>query len=289
MVKTIGDEKIKIGLVQTKVSDNLDKNLQKTSKLIEDAAKKGAGIVCLQELFAYKYFAQYSDKKEYFKLAEKIPGEITNFLSEQAKNNKITLVGGSIYENDNGKYYNTSLIFNEEGKIICKYRKVHIPHDPRFYEQDYFSSGNLGFVHADLKNSKIAPLICYDQWFPEPARINALKGAQVIFYPTAIGWFDDLKKYEPFSAQRWEDAMRAHASMNGIFVAAVNRIGTEDELTFWGSSFVADPYGQIVARASSAKEETLVAEIDLEKVKMSQEGWRFLKNRKPNDYSNLVK
>lgn len=281
---------MKIGIIQTKVSDKIEENLDKTAKYISKAAKKGANIVCLQELFAVPYIGQKEDKK-LFGLAETIHGKIANFLSKNAKDNKITLIGGSLFEKgEDKKYYNTSLIFNTEGKIICKYRKIHIPYDPNYYEQYYFSSGNLGYVHVDiLGNIKIAPLICYDQWYPEAARINALKGAKVIFYPTAIGWFEHLKKYEPFSARRWENAMCAHASMNGIYIAAVNRVGKEDKLTFWGGSFVADPFGEVVARASSSKEEVLVVEIDIEKVKMSQEGWGFLRNRRVESYRELAK
>ena len=283
----MGNEKVTIGLVQTSVSHDLGKNLDKTSKFISLAASKGASIVCLQELFASQYFCQTEDK-EIFKTAEKIPGKITKFLSEQAKSNKITLVGGSIFENDNGNYYNTSLTFDSNGKMIGKYRKIHIPQDPNYYEQFYFKSGNLGFVQVQLSDVKIAPLICYDQWYPEAARANALKGAQIIFYPTAIGWTGTMRKQEPFSAQRWEDVMRAHASMNGIFVAAANRVGKEGSMEFWGGSFIADPFGQIVAKASSSKEESLVAEIDLSKITDSQEGWRFLRNRKPKSYKDLV-
>src|SRR3989338_9653166 len=285
MVKTVSNNKIKIGLVQTSVSDDIDANLAKTAKFIKEAAKKGAQIVCLQELFATRYFAQVEDKR-FFSLAEKISGKITDFLSDCARENKVTLVGGSFYEKgEDGKYYNTTLIFDPAGKIISKYRKVHIPHDPNYYEQYYFSPGNLGFVQVPLtigsSQVKIAPLICYDQWFPEAARANALKGTQLIFYPTAIGWFDKLKKYEPFSAKRWENAMRGHASMNGIFVAAVNRVGKEDKMQLWGGSFIADPFGEIIARASSTKEQVLVAEIDLELIEHSQEGLGFLRNRKP--------
>jgi len=282
--------KIKLGLIQTKVSEDIDTNLAKTALLVKKAAKMGARIVCLQELFATQYFAQREDKK-FFSLAEKIPsGKITNFLSEAAKENNVSLVGGSLYEQGAGKkLYNTSLVFDAKGKIIGRYRKIHIPHDPMYYEQFYFSPGDLGYVQAKIDDIKIAPLICYDQWFPEAARINALKGAQMIFYPTAIGFTPDIKKHEPFSAQRWEDMMKSHASANGIFVAAVNRVGREKDINFWGGSFIADPFGQIVKRASNSKEEILVAEIDLNKIEVSQEGWGFLRNRKPKTYADLVK
>ena len=280
--------KIKIGLVQTKASSEIQANFDKTAKYVSIAARKGATIVCLQELFATSYFAQAEDKK-FFRQAEKIPGKITNFLSKAAKDNKITLIGGSLYEKgEDNKYYNTTLVINPEGKIIAKYRKIHIPYDPKYYEQYYFSSGNLGYVQIEVNNVRIAPLICYDQWYPEAARINALKGAQIIFYPTAIGWTDDMKKNEPFSAERWENAMCGNASMNGVYVAAVNRFGKEKGIDFWGGSFVADPFGEVIKRASSSNEEVLIAEIDLSKVTSSQEGWGFLRNRQPLSYKDLV-
>ena len=278
--------RLKIGLVQAKVSDNLNKNLSETARFVSQAAGKGASIVCLQELFAAKYFCQ-KEKKGVFGLAETVPGKISNFLSKTAKENKVALVGGSLFEKDGNKYYNTSLIFDKKGKLLSKYRKIHIPYDPKYYEQYYFSSGNLGYAQAYVDGVRIAPLICYDQWYPEAARINALKGAQIIFYPTAIGWTADMKRLEPFSAQRWENAMCGHASMNGVYVAAVNRVGKEDDIDFWGGSFISDPFGEVIARASSTKEEVLVAEIDLDRITSSQEGWGFLKNRRPMSYREL--
>ena len=284
----MNNSKLKIGLVQAKVSKDIDSNLDNTSKFVAQAAKKKASIICLQELFAMRYFCQ-KEKKEIFELAEVISGKISHFLSETAKQNKIALVGGSLFEKgEDNKFYNTSLIFDGNGKLRAKYRKIHIPYDPKYYEQYYFSSGNYGYAQADIHGVKIAPLICYDQWYPEAARINALKGSQIIFYPTAIGFTKDMKKLEPFSAQRWENAMCGHASMNGVYVAAVNRVGKEDDIDFWGGSFVADPFGQVIARASSKKEEVLIAEIDLSKISSSQGGWGFLKNRRPMSYKDLM-
>ncbi len=286
---------MKIGLLQTAIGNNIQKNLLKAVDYIGQAARQGATVICLPELFAYPYFAQEQNKR-HFELAEIIPGNISRFLQRTAREYKVTLVGGSLFEKDDEKiaqeistnhrdvrYYNTALIVSPQGKITGKYRKVHLPHDQFYYEQFYFSPGDE-FVQIESKRAVIAPLICYDQWFPEAARINALKGAQILFYPTAIGWFEELKQSEPFSAQRWEDAMRAHASMNGVYVAAANRVGTEGKLTFWGGSFIADPYGQIVVKASDTKEEVVVAEIDLEKIIQSQEGWGFVKNRRPEVY-----
>ena len=280
---------VKVGLIQLKVSDDLEENLDKTARYIKNAAKRGAEIVCLQELFAYRYFAQTKDDR-FFALAEPVPGRLSRFLADCASLNRVLLIGGSIYEKgDDGKFYNTSLIFDATGNLAGKYRKMHIPHDPNYFEQYYFSAGDIGYVQVSTGSTVIAPLICYDQWYPEAARINTIQGAQIIFYPTAIGWFKELKRDEPFSAQRWEDAMRAHASLNGIFTAAVNRVGREGDLRFWGGSFVADPFGEVVARASRSKEEVLIATLDLKRISESQEGWRFLHNRRPQSYMDLVR
>jgi len=280
---------LKIGLIQTKVGDDLQENLKKTARLIKEAARKGAEIVCLQELFACRYFAQVEDDR-FFDMAEAVPGRLSQFLSESAANNRVQLIGGSIYEKGgDGKFYNTSLIFDSRGEMTGKYRKMHIPHDPNYYEQHYFSPGDLGYVQVNMGKTVVAPLICYDQWYPEAARVNAIQGAQLIFYPTAIGWFKELRRDEPFSARRWEHAMRAHASLNGIFVAAVNRVGREGDLRFWGGSFVADPFGEVIARASHSREQVLVASLDLNRINVSQEGWRFLHNRRPNSYTDLTR
>jgi N-carbamoylputrescine amidase len=280
---------LKVGLIQTAVSEDVDANLEKTARYIKQAARKGAVIVCLQELFAYRYFAQVRDDR-FFDIAETVPGRLSEFLSQCAATNRVSLVGGSIYEKgDDGKFYNTALIFDSGGKITGKYRKMHIPHDPNYYEQHYFSPGDLGYIQVNTGKTVVAPLICYDQWYPEAARVNAIQGAQIILYPTAIGWFKELRRDEPFSARRWEHAMRAHASLNGIFVAAVNRVGREGDLRFWGGSFVADPFGEVVARASHSREQVLVASLDLNRISASQEGWRFLHNRRPSSYTDLTR
>jgi predicted amidohydrolase len=280
---------VKLGLVQTSVGADLDQNLEKTARLIKQAVRKGAGIVCLQELFAYRYFAQVKDDR-FFDLAERLPGRVSSFLSDCAKGNRIFLIGGSVYERGKDeKFYNTALVYNPNGALVGKYRKMHIPHDPNYYEQHYFHPGNLGYVQINAGTTVVAPLICYDQWYPEAARVNVIQGAQIIFYPTAIAWFKELRRDEPFSAKRWENAMRAHASLNGVFVAAVNRVGREGGLRFWGGSFVADPFGEVVARASQSKEAVLVVPVDLDKIRVSQEGWGFLHNRRPSSYTDLVR
>ncbi len=287
----MGSRTLKIGLVQTAVATDVEANFERTEARIEEAATRGAQVVCLQELFALPYIAQKEEASKRI-LAEPIPGKASKFLTAAAREYHVVVVGGSLYEQGkDGNLYNTTLVFDEAGARLAKYRKVHIPHDPYYWEQYYFTPGDLGYVSATVTPAKvkIAPLICYDQWFPEPARALALSGVEVIFYPTAIGWYDEFRKAEPFSAQRWEDAMRAHASMNGVFVAAANRVGTEDNLEFWGGSFIADPFGQVVAKASSTEEQVLVAEIDLDLVFKSQDGWGFLRNRRPGSYKELVK
>nr|MDO8088109.1 nitrilase-related carbon-nitrogen hydrolase [Candidatus Sigynarchaeum springense] len=280
--------KVTIALVQAEAGDEIDANLENTRRLVAKAAKQGAKIVCLQELFSTRYFARV-ENKESLQLAEPVPGKTSAFLAGLAKEHRITLVGGSIFElGDDGNRYNTSLTFDPAGNVIAKYRKVHVPHDPNYWEKFYFTPGNLGYVHANVDNITIAPLICYDQWFPEPARILAMRGVQLIFYPTAIGWFPEMQKLEPWTADRWEAAMRAHASMNAIYVAAVNRTGREGNLTFWGRSFVADPYGEVVARAPVSEEAVLVVTLDLDKIFHSQDGWLLMKNRRPDTYGPLV-
>jgi len=275
---------LKIALLQMHPTDNLQENFQKSARMISQAVQEGAQLICLPELFTSPYFPQEENNK-HFSLAQFIPGPISDFLCAQAQQNQVTIVGGSIFEKTpEGKYFNTALVINNVGQISGKYRKTHIHHDPNYYEQFYFTPGDLGYVQVKVNKITVAPLICYDQWYPEPARINALQGAHVLVYPTSIGWFPQLRKDEPFSAQRWENAMCAHASMNGIYVAAVNRVGVDNNLDFWGGSFIADPFGNIVVKGSSTEEEVIMGEISTEKIFDSQEGWDFLKNRRTDLY-----
>lgn len=283
--------RVRVGLVQMRVSPDTPAHLRATAARIGKAAARGAGIVCLPELFAHSYFPQRKPRGSGFReLAEPIPGPLDRFLSSCAARYGVVLVGGSIYERaPNGRLFNTALVYDARGRRIGKYRKMHIPHDPRFWEQDYFAPGDLGYVQVPTGQAVIAPLICYDQWFPEPARINVLAGAQILFYPTAIGWTGEMRRSEPAAARRWQHAMRAHASMNGVFTVAVNRVGQEGVLRFWGGSFVADPFGDVVARASSSRNEVLVADIDLGRIRKSRDGWGFLANRRPESYRDLTR
>lgn len=287
----MGGKTVTLGLVQMGMSGRAEENLAKAIAGIASAAKKGAQIVCLPELFTAPYFAQKAGgKKEASeKYAEAIPGKTTDALAKSAKENSVILIGGSIYEKEgkSGKSYNTSCVFDEKGKLLGKYRKIHIPHDECFFEKDYFAPGNLGFNAFDTQHCKISPLICYDQWFPEAARSVALMGAEIIFYPTAIATVRGVEQAEGNWQEAWENSMRGHAIANGIVVVAVNRCGTEGKMDFWGGSFVCNAFGKTLARAGN-KEEVLVAQVDLEHSKMVREGWRFGYSRRPEEYGKIV-
>lgn len=278
---------LKIGLVQTKVSKNQNANLKKTAAKIEEAAKKGAKIICLQELYKTIYFPQYKkvNKDEY---TEEIKGPSSEAFCKIAKKYRAVIIV-PIYEKHNGKYYNSAIVINEKGKPLPTYRKIHIPHDPLFYEKKYFEEGNTGYKIYKTKYAKFAILICYDQWFPEAARAVALKGAEIIFYPTAIGYIRGHKTQDGNWHEAWETIQRSHAIANCVNVAAVNRVGIEDKLKFWGQSFIADAFGKVLARASETKEEVLIATIDLGKNKHIRDGWGFFRNRRPDTYSHLTK
>lgn len=264
-------------------------NLQHALSMITSAAEKGADIVCLPELFTTPYFAQYPHrKKEASLFAEKIPGLTTRVLEAAAKENGIAIIGGSIYERDGKRLYNTSAVFSGSGRLLGKYRKVHVPHDECFYEKDYFERGNLGFRVFSAGGAKIAPLICYDQWFPEAARSVALMGADIIFYPTAIGIVKGMRQAEGSWQSAWENVMRGHAIANNVIVAGVNRCGKEGKMGFWGGSFVCNAFGKTIARAGR-DEQVLVAKVDLNHSKMVREGWRFFASRRPGQYRRLTK
>ncbi len=278
---------VSIGLIQTTVSDDIADNMKKTIERIEEASRKGAQIVCLQELYRTKYFPQ-EKKQDVSKLAETIPGESTRAFSELAKKKKIVIIAPLFEKNSNGKYYNSAAIIDANGKILGSYRKVHIPNDQFFYEKNYFEAGDQGYSVHKTYYARVGVLICYDQWFPEPARINALKGAEIIFYPTAIGWIKDHSSSDGDWHDAWKTVQRAHAIANGVHVAAVNRVGEEGQLKFWGGSFVCDSFGKVLKEASDTNEEALVVKVDLSKNKKIQEGWGFLKNRRPDTYNSLI-
>jgi agmatine deiminase len=278
---------VTIGLIQTSVSENIAENMAKTAEKIEQAAQRGAQIICLQELYRTTYFPQ-QEKLDVEHLAESIPGESTRLLSGLAKKHKVVIIAPLFEKTKDGKFYNSAAVIDADGQIMGKYRKAHIPHDPYFYEKDYFEAGNSDYKVFETRYAKIGVLICYDQWFPEPARINALKGAEIIFYPTAIGYVKGYTSEDGDWHDAWRTVQRAHAIANGIHVAAVNRVGAEGELEFWGGSFVCDSFGKVLAEASTTKDETLIATVDLSKNKRIQDGWGFLRNRRPDTYSSLT-
>ncbi len=265
-------------------------NLSKAVSMIGEAAGRGAQVVCLPELFATPYFPQYDVSAAVRREDaphDTVPGEVDRALSAAAREHGIVLVGGSIYERAGDRFFNTSLLYGQDGALLGKYRKTHIPHDEDFFEQSYFEPGDTGFRAFDTGRGRIAPLICYDQWFPEAARVTALMGAEVIMYPTAIGTADGIEQWEGDWQQAWENVMRGHAIANSVVVAAVNRAGREDRMDFWGGSFVIDAFGKTLARAGRG-EEVVLATVDLEHGRNVREGWRFFHNRRPECYRRIV-
>lgn len=294
---------VTVGLIQMEMDNDPAVNLKRGLEKVADAAAKGAQIVCLPELFTAPYFCQKKDDQSAFDLAEPLPGPTSQALSDAAKKHKIVLVGGSIFEKVDdptspaggglrgaSKYYNTTPVFETDGSLAGTYRKTHIPEDILYHEKHYFSPGDTGIKVFDTTYGKIAPLICYDQWYPEAARMAALQGAEMLFYPTAIGLVD-AEVEENITGdweQMWRNAQLGHAASNNVFVCALNRVGREDRITFWGGSFVAGPNSEILAKAGNT-EDILVAQCDLDTVKPLQDAWMFLKNRRPEAYGPLTK
>jgi N-carbamoylputrescine amidase len=287
--------KFTIGLIQLSFSKDISENLKKAILWIDKAAKSGAQVICLPELFRSQYFCQKEDIKN-FKLAETIPGPTTDAISEAAKKNKVSVIVPLFEKRSSGVYHNSLVVIDSDGKILGTYRKMHIPDDPGFYEKYYFSPGDLGYKNFETAFGKIGTLICWDQWYPEAARLTALQGASVLFYPTAIGWHPyEKEKHGRAQYESWLTVQRGHAVANGIYVAAVNRIGLEkvnDDspgIEFWGQSFICDPQGMIIAQASSDKEEILLAEIDLERIEYIRHNWPFLRDRRIDSYGDITK
>jgi predicted amidohydrolase len=266
-------------------------NLKKALELIAEAKKKGADLVILPELFMGPYFCQRKDDKEALATTEPMPGPTTKALSEAAKKHGVVLVGGSIFEKgSDGKNYNTAPVFERDGTLVGMYRKTHIPEDILYHEQHYFTPGNTGIHVFQTSVGKIAPLICYDQWYPEAARIAALQGAEIIVYPTAIGVIDaDVEENITGDWENmWRSAQVGHAAANCVYVAGVNRVGKEGAITFWGGSFVADPSAKVLVKADN-KEGVCMAEADFARVVPLQKAWRFLENRRPETYDLITK
>jgi N-carbamoylputrescine amidase len=284
--------KFRIGLVQMKCSLDPEENLAHAVERAREAAGRGARIVCLQELFRSQYFCREEDAR-LFDLAEPIPGPSTEALAAVAKEKGVVIVASLFERRAAGVYHNTAAMIGTDGSILGLYRKMHIPDDPLYYEKFYFTPGDLGFRSFDTPFGRISTLVCWDQWYPEAARLAALAGAQVVFYPTAIGWHPSEK--EPYGAAQfdaWRTIQRAHAIANGVYVAAVNRVGFEGPpergLEFWGGSFVADPFGQLIAEASHDKEEILVAECDPARSEEVRRNWPFLRDRRIDAYAPIL-
>jgi N-carbamoylputrescine amidase len=270
----------------------VDHNLQKALTLIGQAAQRGAQIICLQELFRSQYFCQKQDAT-IFDLAEPIPGPSTEALATAARQHQVVIVGSLFERRDAGVYHNTAVVLDADGSLLGTYRKMHIPDDPLYFEKYYFTPGDQGYRCFDTRYGRIGVLVCWDQWYPEGARLTALQGAKVLFYPTAIGWHPSEKDHHGTEQHNaWRTIQRAHAIANGVYVAAVNRVGhegpSEGGLEFWGSSFVSDPFGVVLSEASNNKEEILVAECDLAHLESVRRNWPFLRDRRIDSYGPIV-
>jgi N-carbamoylputrescine amidase len=286
------DSKFKIGLVQTKCSTDSDANLQRAIAGIREAAGKGAEIICLQELFRSQYFCR-EENAALFSLAETIPGPSTEALGAVAKDLGVSVVASLFEKRAQGLYHNTAAIIDADGSLAGIYRKMHIPDDPLFYEKFYFTPGDLGFLNFETRFSRIGVQVCWDQWYPEGARLTSLQGANVLFYPTAIGWHPSEKaQHGEAQLDAWRTIQRAHAIANGVYVAAVNRTGfegtPENGLEFWGNSFVSDPFGRVIAQASASEEEVLVTECDPKLMDEVRKNWPFFRDRRIDAYAPIT-
>ncbi len=293
-MKRAAAQTVKLGLIQTACSSDPEANLKKTLALAERAARQGAQIICTQELFRSQYFCQSEDHRN-FKLAEQIPGPSTAAFQKLAKKHRVVVIASLFEKRAAGVYHNTAAVIDADGSLLGIYRKMHIPDDPLYYEKFYFTPGDLGFKAWDTRYGKIGVLICWDQWYPEAARLTALQGAQILFYPTAIGWHPAEKKQQgERQHDSWELIQRSHAVANGCYVAVANRIGHEKiagvsgaGIEFWGQSFVAGTSGEILAKASLNQEEILMVSVDLANVDTARTHWPFLRDRRIDAYSGL--
>jgi N-carbamoylputrescine amidase len=295
----MGKEHYKIGLVQMYCTPEPDENLTRAIAKVKEAAQLGAEVVCLPELFMTQYFCQREDHA-LFDLAEPIPGPSTQKLSAVAREAKVVLVASLFEKRARGLYHNTAAMFDSDGTLKGIYRKMHIPDDPLYYEKFYFTPGDLGYKAFDTSAGKIGTLVCWDQWYPEGARLTALQGAEILFYPTAIGWHPAEKaQYGVAQHDAWRTIQRAHAIANGVFVGVVNRVGHENGdvrgnvappgqgLEFWGGSFLADPFGRVLTEASHDKEEILIGEVDLKELEEVRRNWPFLRDRRIDSYGAI--
>src|SRR5262245_8748586 len=284
--------KVIVALIQMSCSAEVRENMEKILARIEEAARQGAQIVATQELFRSQYFCR-SEDHDNFKLAESIPGPSTEALSKLAAGRGLVIIGSLFERRAGGLYHSTAVVMDADGKLAGVYRKMHIPDDPLYYEKFYFTPGDLGFKAIDTKHGKVGTLVCWDQWYPEAARLTALQGAPVLFYPTAIGWHPSEKaEWGETQVQAWQTMQRSHAIANGVYVVGVNRIGHEGDkkagIEFFGSSFIFDPYGRTLAMASHDKGEVLTAAIDTDMVETARQHWPFLRDRRIDAYTGLT-
>lgn len=280
---------VKIGTIQMSCSDSTKENIQKTILKIREAAAKGAQIVCLQELFSSLYFCDV-ENHDNFLLGEAIPGPTTDALSSVAKECNVVIIASLFEKRAHGLYHNTTAVLDADGTYLGKYRKMHIPDDPGYYEKFYFTPGDLGYKVFKTKFATIGVLICWDQWYPEAARITSLMGAEILFYPTAIGWAthqDEATNIEQYNA--WQTIQRSHSVANGVPVVSVNRVGHEGDMKFWGGSFISNPFGTLLYKASHEEEETVVTEIDMDKSERYRTHWPFLRDRRIDSYADITK
>ena len=283
------DPQVILGLVQMACSDRPRANLDKAVAAIQGAARQGAQIICLQELFGARYFCQREDVLQ-FALSEPVPGPTTERLSQLAAAHQVVLIVPVFEKRAEGIFHNTAVVIDADGALLGQYRKMHIPDDPLYYEKFYFTPGDLGFRTFHTRYARIGVLICWDQWFPEAARLAALNGAQLLFYPSAIGDHpDDSAQEHQAQREAWQIMHRSHAVANGLYVAAVNRVGQEGALNFWGTSFVSDPFGRILKQASADNEETLIVPCALDRLNTTRQYWPFFRDRRIDAYAGLTK
>ena len=291
---SIQHPRVTLGLVQTSCSPSLEENLSKTTRLIDQAARDGAQIICTQELFCSQYFCQ-SEDYDNFKLAEPIPGPTSEAMRKLAAKRKVVIIASLFEKRAAGVYHNTAAIIDADGSMLGIYRKMHIPDDPLYYEKFYFTPGDLGYRAWQTRYGKIGVCVCWDQWYPEAARLTAMQGAGILFYPTAIGWHPAEKAAQGANQHgAWETIQRSHAIANGCYVAAVNRVGLEkpdggEGIEFWGQSFVAGTSGQILAKAFPDREETLLVPVDFAQVDTTRTHWPFLRDRRIDSYGDLTR
>ena len=281
------NKNISVAAIQLPCSGDIPRNIEATVQQIEAAAKAGANLICLQELFSSLYFCQTEDHSQ-FGIAEAIPGPTTDRICQVAKENQVVIVAGVFERRTAGVFHNTAVVIETDGSILGTYRKMHIPDDPYFYEKFYFTPGDLGFQSFQTSVGNVGVCICWDQWFPEAARLTAMQGAEILVYPTAIGW-QALEKEQFGAAQvdAWQTMMRSHAIANGVYVVAPNRVGVEQNIEFWGASFVVDPYGCVIAKAGQ-EAETIQADCDLSLIETARTHWPFFRDRRIDAYTDLT-